>query len=70
MTWHFDIFWQHWSHAFCGLRRRFRAPGLKHETAARQSGWRRDPLSHPALQAMSERDLADLPFDPRRIDPD
>jgi hypothetical protein len=24
--------------------------------------WLRDPLSHPALEAMSERELADLPF--------
>lgn len=26
--------------------------------------WRRDPLSHPALQAMGLDELADLPFDP------
>ncbi|RZS88245.1 hypothetical protein EV217_0628 [Phyllobacterium myrsinacearum] len=26
--------------------------------------WRRDPLSHPALQAMCLDELADLPFDP------
>jgi hypothetical protein len=26
--------------------------------------WRRDPLSHPALRAMSLTQLADLPFDP------
>lgn len=24
--------------------------------------WVRDPLSHPALQAMGERELGDLPF--------
>ncbi len=24
--------------------------------------WMRDPLSHPDLQTMSERELADLPF--------
>ncbi len=30
-------------------------------------GWSRDPLSHPALRAMSQRDLGDLPFDPRAI---
>lgn len=29
--------------------------------------WRRDPLSHPDLQVMSERELADLPFDPGAI---
>lgn len=26
--------------------------------------WRRDPLSHPALRAMTERELADLPMEP------
>lgn len=26
--------------------------------------WCRDPLSHPALQAMRLDELADLPFDP------
>jgi hypothetical protein len=25
--------------------------------------WRCDPLAHPALEAMSPRELADLPFD-------
>ncbi|HIP80061.1 MAG TPA: hypothetical protein EYH07_16575 [Kiloniellaceae bacterium] len=29
--------------------------------------WDRDPLSHPALQAMSQRELGDLPFDPRAL---
>ena len=24
--------------------------------------WRRDPLSHPAIKAMSERERGDLPF--------
>jgi hypothetical protein len=27
-----------------------------------RAGWLRDPLSHPALEAMSGRELADLPF--------
>ncbi|WEX07920.1 hypothetical protein [Chelativorans sp. AA-79] len=27
--------------------------------------WRRDPLSHPAIAAMNQRELADLPFKPR-----
>jgi hypothetical protein len=27
------------------------------------SAWYRDPLSHPAVDRMSERELADLPFD-------
>ncbi|PSJ62584.1 hypothetical protein [Kumtagia ephedrae] len=25
--------------------------------------WRRDPIAHPVLAAMSPRELADLPFD-------
>lgn len=29
--------------------------------------WRRDPLSHPALQVMCLDELADLPFDPRGL---
>lgn len=29
--------------------------------------WSKDPLSHPDLQVMSERELADLPFDPGTI---
>ncbi|MCT7374784.1 hypothetical protein [Chelativorans salis] len=32
-----------------------------------QSGWRRDPLSHPDLATMNERELADLPFEPTRV---
>ncbi|MDF0599971.1 hypothetical protein P1J78_04435 [Psychromarinibacter sp. C21-152] len=31
--------------------------------------WRRDPLSHPDIQAMSERELADLPFAPHGLRP-
>jgi hypothetical protein len=30
-----------------------------------EQDWRRDPLSHPVLEAMSPRELADLPFDRR-----
>jgi hypothetical protein len=29
--------------------------------------WYRDPLSHPALEAMGLDELADLPFDPRTV---
>lgn len=36
----------------------------------RWSQWLRDPLSHPDLQAMSPTQLADLPFDPKRIKPE
>jgi hypothetical protein len=34
----------------------------------RRAVWLRDPLAHPALDVMSERELADLPFarGPRR----
>lgn len=29
--------------------------------------WRCDPLAHPALATMNQRELADLPFEPFRI---
>lgn len=29
--------------------------------------WLRDPLSHPAIAAMSSRELGDLPFDRGRL---
>lgn len=32
------------------------------ETADDADDFRRDPLSHPAISAMSMRELADLPF--------
>jgi hypothetical protein len=32
-----------------------------------EAGWRRDPLSHPALARMTQRELGDLPFDPRAV---
>ena len=32
--------------------------------------WHRDPLSHPEIQAMSERERADLPFNPIRVHPE
>lgn len=32
--------------------------------------WRRDPLSHPDLRAMSQRELADLPFSPEQFLPE
>ena len=31
--------------------------------------WLRDPLSHPAIEAMAERERADLPFDRGRVAP-
>ncbi|WP_136658158.1 hypothetical protein [Nitratireductor sp. XY-223] len=33
----------------------------------RHMRWRRDPLSHPDIQAMTATELGDLPFDARRI---
>jgi hypothetical protein len=32
------------------------------------AAWVRDPLAHPALGAMSQRELGDLPFDRRSCD--
>lgn len=34
------------------------------------AGWRRDPLSHPDIRRMSERERADLQFDPNRVTPE
>lgn len=36
-------------------------------TEAEWVGWLRDPLSHPAIEAMVERERADLPFDRGRV---
>ena len=39
------------------------APGKRPAgTAGNVPDWIRDPLAHPDLDAMSERELADLPF--------
>lgn len=32
--------------------------------------WHRNPLAHPLIQRMTEREKADLPFDPATILPD
>jgi len=32
-----------------------------------EEDWWSDPLSHPQLQTMSQRQLGDLPFDPKAI---
>lgn len=42
-----------------GLSINWRAGRAETETRLR---WLRDPLAHPVLEAMSERELADLPF--------
>jgi hypothetical protein len=34
----------------------------KRRPGAQWAEWLRDPLAHPDLDAMSERELADLPF--------
>jgi len=41
----------------------------KTQTVRKDTGcaWDADPLRHPALQRMSQRELADLPFEPHRI---
>jgi hypothetical protein len=52
--------WQRLAAAF--RRARARPADGRHEAA-----WRRDPLSHPALQRMTQRQLGDLPFDPRAV---
>lgn len=35
---------------------------LSYPAEGDSAGWMRDPLSHPVLNAMSERELGDLPF--------
>jgi len=45
-------------------RREFRAASAHLDE---QEHWRRDPLSHPAIAAMSQRDLADLPLRPTNL---
>lgn len=45
---------------FAAYRRQARVGRAKAEA----DRWVRDPLSHPALRAMSARELADLPLDP------
>jgi hypothetical protein len=35
---------------------------MSRETSATEESWTLDPLSHPDIEAMTERELADLPF--------
>jgi hypothetical protein len=44
-------------------------PPRSEPTDAERAAWLRDPLSHPAIEAMAERELADLPFDRRSFGP-
>ena len=48
-------------------RRRRAASGRRAAAAETCRTWWSDPLSHPDLREMSLDQLADLPFDPRRI---
>jgi len=50
-----------------GLKRVWHTRDHSDEVAFNNNLWRRDPLSHPAIQHMSGREVADLPFDPREI---
>lgn len=61
MVWSFQIPWLRWP----GLLGRWR--GGSQPTPREAAAWRRDPLSHPVLQAMTPRELGDLPFDPRGV---
>lgn len=67
MFWNLELFWDRWSNPFAGLFRQHRQAGAVAHPAAPPASWQRDPLSHPALQAMSQRALGDLPFDPRGV---
>jgi hypothetical protein len=50
---------------FVSLRRyRFRSETA---CASNAAAWRRDPLCHPDIRKMSERELSDLPFDPALV---
>jgi hypothetical protein len=52
---------------------RYRDRKVRDNTCQRQmerERYRADPLSHPALQSMDQRQLGDLPFDPGCFDGD
>ena len=44
------------------LRHLSTVPHSSDDDVERRAEWMRDPLSHPDIDAMSERELADLPF--------
>jgi hypothetical protein len=54
------------SRSFKWMGKDFSGPIEPPETDA---NWYRDPLSHPDIARMSQRELADLPFCPERIKP-
>jgi hypothetical protein len=68
MVWllHFPIF--SWRGPAAARRRRFWGPAGRSAVALGDAGWRRDPLAHPALRGMTQRELGDLPFDPYAVD--
>lgn len=65
MVWNLFSLWPRWRPPVS-----LRCAARPRPAAAAAEAWRRDPLAHPALQAMSQRELADLPFDPRDVDED
>jgi len=70
MTWLLRIPWGLWPDFSGRGRRGARRAARSPLAAAREAAWRRDPLAHPVLQQMSQRELGDLPFDPRRVPED
>ncbi len=67
MIWNLELTWPRWPYPLARLIHRIQAHRSKAAPAATEAFWHRDPLSHPALQAMSQRELGDLPFDPGRV---
>ncbi|WP_340116310.1 hypothetical protein [Pelagibius sp. 7325] len=62
MTWPLQIFSLRWR----AFREAFRTPSRAGRLGA-DAVWRRDPLAHPALRTMSQRELGDLPFNRHSI---
>jgi hypothetical protein len=56
-----------WQHLAAAFRRPFWWSGARPAALPQDADWRRDPLSHPALRGMTQRELGDLPFDPRAV---
>jgi hypothetical protein len=51
--------------AFAYIRRLRMTLHAAEEYLQEQEVWRRDPLAHPDIRRMSERQIADLPFNSR-----
>jgi len=69
MTWPLQTFWMRWPAIRTAFREAFRTPSRAGRLGP-DVAWRRDPLSHPALRAMSQRELGDLPFSRHSITED